>query len=92
MPNYKVLAHRRVQKFLAALKDENLKHSVKEQLKKLQDYPLTLNEMDTKKIKGLDKTFRIRIGKYRIIFHVDKDKKTIYVTHAETRKKVYSNF
>jgi mRNA-degrading endonuclease RelE of RelBE toxin-antitoxin system len=41
---------------------------------------------------GLEKTFRIRIGKYRIIFHVDKMEKTIYVTHADSRKKVYTRF
>ena len=47
--------------------------------------------MDIKKIKGLEKTFRIRIGKYRIIFHVDKTEKTIYITHAKTRKKRIQN-
>ena len=46
--------------------------------------------MDIKKIKGLEKTFRIRIGKYRIIFQVDKIEKTIYITHAEARKKAYT--
>jgi mRNA-degrading endonuclease RelE of RelBE toxin-antitoxin system len=46
--------------------------------------------MDIEKIKGLEKTFRIRIGKYRIIFHVDKTEKTIYITHAEARKKAYT--
>jgi len=45
--------------------------------------------MDVQKIKGLEKTFRIRIRGCRIIFYVDKTEKTIYVTHAETRKKVY---
>lgn len=89
MPKYKVIAHRRVQKFISDVKDENLKSMVKDALTKLENYPITLREMDIEKIKGLEKTFRIRIGKYRIIFHVDKTEKTIYVTHAETRKKVY---
>jgi len=92
VPKYKVVAHRRVQKFLITIKNENLKQTIINYITKLENYPLTLKNMDIKKIKGLQKTFRIRIGNYRIIFHVDKSKKTIYVTHAETRKKVYSNF
>lgn len=48
-----------------------------------------MRETDVEKVRGLDKTFRIRIRKYRIIFHVDKKEKTIYVTHAEARKRVY---
>lgn len=89
MPKYKVIAHRRVYKFISDLKDEDLKTILKDALSKLENYPLALKEMDIEKIKGLEKTFRIRIGKYRIIFCVDKEEKTIYVTHAETRKKVY---
>ena len=33
---------------------------------KLENYPITLREMDVEKVKGLDKTFRIRIGEYKI--------------------------
>ena len=89
MPNYKVIVHRRVHKFTSETKDQNLKNMLIDILTKLEKYPITLREMDVEKIKGLDKTFRIRIGKYRIIFHVDKTEKTIYVTHAELRKKAY---
>lgn len=89
MPKYKVIAHRRVHRFISDLKDKNLKSTVKDTLTKLENYPITLREMDVEKIKGLDKTFRIRIGKYRIIFYVDKAEKTIYITHAETRKRAY---
>ena len=88
-PKYKVVAHRRVQKFLISLKDENLKLAIINQMTKLEDYPLSLREMDTEKIKGLERTFRVRAGKYRIIFYVDHAEKTIYVTHAEARKKAY---
>ena len=89
MPNYKVIAHRRVHKFINKLKDPNLQNTVIDTLTKLENYPITLREMDIEKIKGLEKTFRLRIGKYRIIFHVNNAEKTIYVTHAETRKKIY---
>ena len=90
MPKYKVIAHRRVHKFINTLKDDNLKGTITKHLAKLENYPITPREMDIKKIKGLEKTFRIRIGKYRIIFKVDKTEKTIYITHAEARKKAYT--
>jgi mRNA-degrading endonuclease RelE of RelBE toxin-antitoxin system len=88
-PKYKVIAHRRVHKFLNNLKDENLKLTIISQLTNLEGNPLSLREMDTEKIKGLDRTFRERAGKYRIIFYVDNTEKMIYVTHVEARKKAY---
>lgn len=90
MPKHRIIAHRRVHKFLNSLKDENLKHTIIDCIAKLDDYPLILRVMDVEKIKGMEKTFRIRIGKHRIIFHVDDAEKTIYVTHAEARKKAYT--
>ena len=92
MPKFKVIAHRRVHKFIRKLKNENLKNAIKDTIAKLEDYPLVLRQIDVQKVKGLKQTFRIRIGKYRIIFFVDKTERTIYVTHAETRKRVYKRF
>ena len=89
MPEFKVIAHRKVHKFIRRLKDEKLKNTIKDAIAKLEDYPLVLREIDVEKVKGLEKTFRIRIGRYRIIFFVDKTERTIYVTHAGTRKKIY---
>ena len=89
MPKYKVVAHRRVHKFLSNIKNENLKDTITDHLEKLENYPITLREMDIEKIKGLEKAFRIRIGKYRIIFKVDKTEKTIYITHRSQKKSVY---
>jgi mRNA-degrading endonuclease RelE of RelBE toxin-antitoxin system len=46
--------------------------------------------MDTEKVKGAQNTFRLRIGKNRIIFFVEKTEETIYVTGIVVRKKAYS--
>ncbi len=89
MPKFRVIAHRRVHKFLTRLRNEQLKNSIIETMEKLEDYPFSLKEMDIDTIKGIKKTFRIRTGQHRIIFFVDKDEKTIYVTHLDTRKRVY---
>ena len=89
MSRFKVIAHRRVHKFIRTLRNEKLKHSIIEAMEKLEDYPISLREMDVERIKGLKKTFRIRVGQHRIIFYVDKPERKIYVTHLDTRKKVY---
>lgn len=88
----RVIVHKRVQKLLNSLKDNDLKLSIIERVTKLEDYPLSLREMDTEKIKGAERTFRIRDRKYRIIFYFDNTEKTIYVTHVEARKKAYEKF
>jgi mRNA-degrading endonuclease RelE of RelBE toxin-antitoxin system len=90
VPKCSVIAHCRVYKFLKSLKDENLKHAVIQNIANLEDYPLSLRTMDIEKIQGLEKTFRIRIGKYRIIFHFDSEENKIYVTHVDTRKTAYA--
>jgi mRNA-degrading endonuclease RelE of RelBE toxin-antitoxin system len=90
VPKYRIIAHRRVHKFLSSLKDERLRHTVVDCIAKLDDYPLVLRELDVEKIKGMQKTFRVRVGKFRIILHVDDTEKTIYVTHVEARKKAYT--
>ena len=75
MPKYKIVAHRKVYKFLNEVSDQALKKSFKDHIAKLEDYPLSLREMDTEIIRGVKDTFRLRIGGYRIIFFVDKDRR-----------------
>jgi mRNA interferase RelE/StbE len=89
VPKYKVIAHRRVLKFLNGIKDEKLKHAIINTIEELENYPISLRGMDVETIRGLVKTFRIRLGQYRIMFSVDKPEKTIYVTHLDSRKKIY---
>lgn len=89
MPKYKVVVHKKAHRFLLQIKSENIKNAIKNIVAKLENYPFTLKEMDVTKIRGLERTFRVRIGNYRIIFYVEKAEKTIYVTHIETRRKAY---
>ena len=91
MPEYKVLAHRRVLKFLKSLRDERLKARLKEALAELQNYPIALRRLDLEKLEGLKRAYRIRVGEYRIIFLVDKEDKTIYITHIGRRESIYRN-
>jgi len=91
MPEYKVLAHRRVIKFLKSLQDERLKARLKEALAELQNYPIALRRLDVEKLEGLKRAYRVRVGEYRIIFLVDKEDKTIYITHIGRRESIYAN-
>jgi len=89
VPKYKLLIHRRVHKFLIESKNEKIKSQIKDAITKLEDYPLSLRELDVEKVKGLKNTFRIRVSIYRIVFYIDKTERTVYLTHTEIRKSVY---
>ena len=52
MPRYIVVAHKWVMKLLALLVEEALKERIKEIIKKLVDYPLSLRELDVEKLEG----------------------------------------
>jgi mRNA interferase RelE/StbE len=43
----------------------------------------------TKKLVGTEKTYRLRIGDYRIIYEVDADKIIIRIVRVRHRKDVY---
>lgn len=86
---YRIVMHRRVQKSLNSLKDKKLKLTIIDMITKLENYPLSLREMDTEKVRGLERTFRVRTGRYRLIFFVDNTERLVYVTHLEARKKAY---
>ena len=84
-------AHRKVCKFLNVVSDQALK----EHIVKLEDYPLTLSDMDTEIIRGLNSTFRLRVGYYRIISYVGKPKQQFMSTdksEKEKRNKINNNF
>ncbi|MEM2941321.1 MAG: type II toxin-antitoxin system RelE/ParE family toxin [Thermoproteota archaeon] len=89
MPEYRVIAHRRVYKFLKELRDDDLKNRLKEVLLKLRDYPIILKRIDVEKLEGLEGGYRVRLGEYRIIFIVDKKEKMIFVTHIGKRESIY---
>mgnify|MGYP000135472243 CR=1 FL=1 len=87
---FTVIVHRKVLKFIKKnIKDENIRRSLINAISDLQRYPLVLRERDVEKIKGMERVFRIRVGRYRIIFYVDKSKRTIYVTHIGIRGRIY---
>ncbi|MEM2154673.1 MAG: type II toxin-antitoxin system RelE/ParE family toxin [Nitrososphaeria archaeon] len=89
MPDFKVLAHKRVLKFLQNIKDDALKNRIKEVIIELEDYPMALRKLDIEKLEGLERCYRIRVGEYRIIFVVDKKQRTIFITNIGKRESIY---
>lgn len=91
MPEYRILAHRRVIKFLQSLQDEKLKNRFKEIFEELQNYPLALRRLDVEKLEGMKRAYRVRVGEYRIIFVVDKKDRTVFITHIGKRESIYES-
>ena len=54
-------------------------------LEKLKD-PFS---MDIRKLKGLEDTYAVRIGDFRIVFKVYFDRKVVFVTRINRRERVY---
>ena len=66
MPEYGILAHRRVIKFLQSLRDEKPKNSFKEIFRELQSYPLALRRLDVEKLEGMKRAYRIHIEEIKV--------------------------
>ena len=89
MPEYKVFLHKKALKYLAELQQDEIKKKIKQTVENLANYPLSLREMDAQKLEGFERAFRIRVGRYRVFFSVDKKSKVVYVTQIEKRESAY---
>ena len=83
---FKVLLHKKADKFLRELKPEDKKRIV-DKLKQLEDFPLT--RLDIIKIAGEENTFRLRMGNYRALFKVYEQEKIIVIVKLDIRKRIY---
>ena len=83
---FRVLVHKRADKFLGELKSEERKRIV-DKLKQLEDFPAA--RLDIVKIAGEENTFRLRIGNYRALFKVYGQEKIIVIIKLDIRKRIY---
>ncbi len=88
MTSYNVLVNKKLAKSLKNLPDIHVKKFVV-LIDVLTANPFPWKEFDLKKIEGSDNTYRIRIGRYRVVYYVEKKQKTIYVLKFEIRGKAY---
>lgn len=85
---YKIVVHKGVAKKLRAIAKAHL-NKFALLLEILELNPLPWRDFDLKKIKGAENIYRVRIGDHRIIYFIEKGKKTIHILKFEIREKVY---
>ncbi len=81
---YKIILTKKSEKILDRIKDEKLLKYIIKSLKKLEHSPYI-----GKKLRGFDSLYRIRVGKFRIIYKIDEKEKVIYIVLIDKRSRVY---
>jgi len=85
---YQIVVSRRVYKFLDKL-DGKLRQRIIEEVSSLENFPFFIKALDIAKLKGRKGYYRLRTGRIRTIFKVDKEAKKIFVLKIAYRKVVY---
>jgi mRNA interferase RelE/StbE len=69
--------------------EKRLKRHVEEALRLLKLDPVPAKVYDIRKLKGIDDTFRIRIGKIRIVYTCIWNDNVIVISRISPRESVY---
>ena len=84
--NYGILLHPKAVRFLEK-SDRSTKDRLKRSLQELKDRPEEKGERLKHSL-----FWRLRIGDYRVIYEIDKERKTVIVLFIGHRKDVYDEF
>lgn len=82
---YEIIFSRKSAKFISAL-PQNYKNKIKEILAILKENPYAY---PYKKIRGETNLYRIRVGKYRILYEINKKQSQIIILKVDKRERVY---
>jgi mRNA-degrading endonuclease RelE of RelBE toxin-antitoxin system len=85
---YKIIVSSRADKFLDDL-NKKLRHKLIEEISDLENFPFFTKPHDIAKLKGRKGYYRLRTGKIRTIFKVNKNQRTIYIEKIGYRKRIY---
>ena len=85
MGKYKVLISSSAEKSLKKIPKKDVQHIVVA-MERLAMHPFPVG---SRKLSGYEKIFRIRIGKYRVIYEVEGQKLLILVLKIGHRKDIY---
>lgn len=88
MPKYRVILSKRAFKFLDSL-DGKTRNRVIADLDKLSNYSSYDKSLDLCKLQGQNDYYRLRTGKIRIIFMLDKKAQSILVRKIAYREAAY---
>ena len=75
----------KAKKFLKSL-DKKFKEKIDSVFETLEKNPWPAQEYDLAKIAGMEDCYRIRLGKFRINYHIDTDASEITVYRIEKKK------
>jgi mRNA-degrading endonuclease RelE of RelBE toxin-antitoxin system len=83
---YRVTVHPKVEKFIKyEIQESARRETARLFINDLPNYPFLKEEWDLDKIGGMDDTYRVRIGRYRIYYVVDSANRRIKVVKGKTK-------
>ena len=82
---YEILFSRKASHFASTLQ-ESYKEKIRDALRILMENPFSY---PYKKIRGKTNVYRIRVGKYRVLYKVDEKKRIVTVLKIDKRSTVY---
>jgi mRNA interferase RelE/StbE len=85
MASYKVELSRSAEKDLRRI-DRGMLPAIYQAIESLEEEP---RPVGVKKLAGADRTFRIRVGDYRIVYEIENDVLVVLVIRVAHRKDVY---
>ena len=86
---FKVKIHPEVAKAIRSIPKSHQK-KVAKLFEVLKKDPVPYRTFDVRKLKGYHNRFRVRFGKYRLIYEVDKKEKLVLILKLKKREAVYS--
>nr|VFJ43755.1 MAG: mRNA interferase RelE/StbE [Candidatus Kentron sp. DK]VFJ45670.1 MAG: mRNA interferase RelE/StbE [Candidatus Kentron sp. DK] len=86
--NYRIRLHKRVTKVLRNL-PQPVRGIVRQRIDFLGENPYRHPKLDIKKMQGFDTVYRLRIGKYRLIYEIIEDELVVLIMKVGVRGDVY---
>lgn len=84
--SYRVEVSRKVEKFLAGLRDPELQRRIVTAMRGLEENPRPPGSV---KLSGSDDLFRVRVGDYRILYRVEDERLFVLVVDVGHRREIY---
>ncbi len=85
MDSYEVIMTRSAEKELSSL-PKSLVGVLWKRIRALADQP---RQRQTRKLKDAEKSYRLRVGRYRIVYTIDDGQKLVRVTAIRHRREAY---
>ena len=86
---YRIKYHKQVVKFLQSTQ-KNVAKKIIESFNLLKQDPYeNIKKLDIKKLESYENFYRLRVGKFRVIFLIDNDEILIEVIQAKSRGDIY---